>query len=238
MISSVVMNRFYTGETKDRSGVLELTEHVWLNDVELVNQILRVLRMRPNEELVLFDGKGSERLYRIEEIEPKAVHLYHVTDLVPKHPKRKITLAFSMLKKDKNEWILQKCTELGVSHFIPILSDRTEKTGFDSERAHKIVVEAAEQCGRHDIPAISEPQALRSFVSEYEAHMPIFVTDMGNEKPIQLNAEKYVVLVGPEGGWSQLERDLFKEKNLQHIGLGDFTLRAETACIAAVQELA
>jgi 16S rRNA (uracil1498-N3)-methyltransferase len=229
------MNRFYTGETKDRSGTLELKDHVWLNDDELVNQITRVLRMRRGEELVLFDAKGLERLYRVEEIEPKAVHLYHVTDLVPKYPNRKLTLAFSMLKKDKNEWVLQKCTELGVTHFIPMLSDRTEKTGFDSERAHKIVVEAVEQCGRHDIPVISEPQSLVSVVSEYADHFPIFVADMGNESAVSPEVEKLMVLIGPEGGWSDHERVLFNEKNLSHIGLGDFTLRAETACIAATQ---
>jgi len=232
------MNRFYTGETKDRSGVLELTEHVWVNDVELVNQILRVLRMRPGEELVLFDGKGVERLYKIEEIEPKAVHLYHVTDIVPKHPKHKVILAFSMLKKDKNEWVLQKCTELGVTHFLPLLSDRTEKTGFDIERAHKIVVEAVEQCGRHDIPTIAEPQDMRAVVGEYAEHIPVFVADMENITPLASNRKKVMVLIGPEGGWSDSERKFFKDKNLLHIGLGDFTLRAETACLAAAQVLA
>lgn len=232
------MNRFYTGQTKDRSGVLELTEHVWVNDAELVNQMLRVLRMRAGVELVLFDGQGLERLYKIEEVEPKAVHLYHVTDLEPKHPRRKLLLAFSMLKKDKSEWVLQKCTELGVTHFLPVISDRTEKTGFDMERAHKIVVEAVEQCGRHDIPVISEPQDIRSVVGEYSEHLPIFVADMENEAPTKTDLEKLMVLVGPEGGWSESEREFFKKKDLQHIGLGDFTLRAETACIAAAQVLA
>ena len=231
------MNRFYTGETKDRSGELELTEHVWVNDAELVNQILRVLRMRVGEELVLFDGKGLERLYKIEEIEPKAVHLYHVTDIEPKHPVRRVALAFSMLKKDKNEWVIQKCTELGVTHFLPMLSDRTEKTGFDMERAHKIAIEAAEQCGRHDIPLISEPQSVMQVVSEYSEHMPMYVADMGNDIPSEIDVDKLMILVGPEGGWSDAERQLFKQKDLPHIGLGDFTLRAETACIAAAQEL-
>lgn len=231
------MNRFYTGETKDRSGILELTDHVWVNDTGLVNQITRVLRMRPGEELVLFDGKGTERLYKIEEIEPKAVHLYRVTDITPKHPRRKLLLAFSMLKKDKNEWVLQKCTELGVSHFLPMLSDRTEKTGFDMERAHKIVVEAAEQCGRHDIPQITEPQSLQSIVGEFDAHIPLLVADMGHEHPDKTEVEKLLVLIGPEGGWSDAERSYFAERQLAHIGLGDFTLRAETASIAAVQEL-
>jgi 16S rRNA (uracil1498-N3)-methyltransferase len=193
--------------------------------------------MRAGDELVLFDGEGLERLYKIEEVEPKAVHLFHVTDITPKQPKRKILLAFSMLKKDKNEWVMQKCTELGVTHFLPMHSDRTEKTGFDYDRAHKIVVEASEQCGRHDIPIISEPQTVMSIVSEYAEHIPVMVADMGASQPTQFDVDKVLVLVGPEGGWSDAEREFFAQKDLPHIGLGDFTLRAETACIAVAQEL-
>ena len=230
-------HRFYTGTISDKSGPLALTEHVWVNDPLFVNQISRVLRMRLGEKIVLFDGRGDERLYEISKIEPSSIGLQRVTDITPVYPKRKLLLAFSMLKKDKNDWVLQKCTELGVSHFLPILSDRTEKTGFDGERAMKIVIEAAEQCGRHDIPLVSEPQQLREVIGEYQQHMPIYVADMGHEKPVALDVDQAMVLIGPEGGWSDTERQYFTEKDLQSIGLGDFTLRAETACIAAIREL-
>jgi len=193
--------------------------------------------MRVGEEMVLFDGKGTERLYKIDEIEASAFHLQHVTDIEPKYPKRKVILAFSLLKKDKNDWVLQKATELGVTHFLPMVSERTEKSGFDIDRAHKIIVEAAEQCGRHSIPLVNEPQSLASVVGEYSNNLSICVADMAGETFADDGAEEVLVLVGPEGGWSDKERDLFAEKNLPHIALGDFTLRAETACISAVQLL-
>lgn len=232
-----MIHRFYVGDTRDKSGTLDLNEHVWVNDAGLVNQVLRVLRMRAGDEIVLFNGLGKERLYKIQEVEDKAFHLFHVTDIEPKYPKRKVVLAFSLLKKDKNEWVLQKATELGVTHFLPMLSERTEKTGFDIERAHKIVIEAAEQCGRHTIPEVNEPQTLASVIGENIDHMILCVADMAGEQYQDAGAAEVLVLVGPEGGWSDKERVLFAEKKIPHIALGDFILRAETACIAAVQLL-
>lgn len=232
-----MIHRFYLGNIKDKTGLLQPREHVWVNDPSMVNQVLRVLRMRRGEELVLFDGKGTERLYKIDEIEASAFHLQRITDIEPKYPKRKVILAFSLLKKDKNDWVLQKATELGVTHILPIISDRTEKSGFDIERAQKIIIEAAEQCGRHSIPVVNEPQGLAAVVGEYSKNLPICVADMTGEVYRDNGSEEILVLVGPEGGWSEKERELFVEKNLPHIALGEFTLRAETACIAAVQLL-
>jgi 16S rRNA (uracil1498-N3)-methyltransferase len=231
------MHRFYIGETKDRSGKLDLTEHVWINDFGLANQIIKVLRMREGEQIILFDGEGLERLYKINELEEKAVHLVHETDMQPRIPKRKVLLAWSLLKKDKNEWVIQKATELGVSHFLPIITERTEKTGFDEGRAHKIAIEASEQCGRHDIPKVQEPQSLQSVVGEYHEHIPVFYADMEGDQPLVSELDKVLVLVGPEGGWSDKEREYFAQKSIPHIGLGDFTLRAETACIQAVSAM-
>ncbi|MCA9347690.1 16S rRNA (uracil(1498)-N(3))-methyltransferase [Candidatus Saccharibacteria bacterium] len=230
-------HRFYIGNVKDKSGPLELNKHVWLNDRDLTKQILNVLRMRIGEKLILFDGNGTEKLYQIDKIEPFSVGLIHVTDIVPIYPKKKIILGFSLLKKDKNEWIIQKCTELGVSHFLPLISDRTEKIGFDLDRAKKIAVEAVEQCGRHDIPLIDEPQDLGEVIGEFKQNLPIFVADKGSEPPETIDLEKILVLIGPEGGWSESEQIKFKENDIPSIGLGEFTLRAETACIAAVREL-
>lgn len=230
-------HRFYSGDTKDRSGELSLMHDLWINDQVLANQVLRVLRMRLGEQLVLFDGKGREVLYKIAEIEPRAFRLEMVTELVPKHPARKLTLAWSLLKKDKNDWVIQKCTELGVSHFVPIISERTEKTGFDEGRAHKIIVEAVEQCGRHDIPTVQEPIDLRNFIGQHVESTSIFVADMDGDVVGKTDLDHAVILVGPEGGWSDAERAFFAEKSLPTIGLGHFTLRAETASIAAAQQL-
>jgi 16S rRNA (uracil1498-N3)-methyltransferase len=227
-------HRFYTGNTKDKSGVLDLGHDIWINDQPLANQILKVLRMRVGEELVLFDGNGTEILYRITEIEPFALRLSKVTDLDPGEPKRKIILAWSLLKKDKNDWVLQKCTELGVAHFLPVIADRTEKTGFDIERAQKIIIEAVEQCGRHTIPKVNEPQKISDIIGQYKDHMPICVTDMAGDVFVDDGAAEILVLVGPEGGWSDKERKVFADFKIAHISISNFTLRAETASVSAV----
>lgn len=228
------MHRFYIGETKDKSGQLELTEMLWINDAKLANQILRVLRMRLGEELILFDGRGGEVLYRIIETEQNAVHLHRVTEITPKEPLRKIVLGWSLLKKDKNEWVLQKCTELGVTHFLPLITDRTEKTGFDIERARKIMIEAAEQCGRHTIPEVNEPQSLRDVIGQHKDHMKICVADMDGTVFEDDGSSEVIILIGPEGGWSDEEKAYFTSQKLPHISISYFTLRAETACIGAV----
>ena len=229
--------RFYTGKIKTKDGEFEMRQEVWVQDGELANQVLRVLRMRPADELIFFDGRGSEKLYRIDVVEDKAFHAVHITDIEPKYPRRKVNLAFSLLKKDKNEWVIQKSTELGITRLLPLITDRTEKTGFDSDRAEKIAIEAAEQCGRHSLPIVCEPQTLSSVIGQFNSAFPLCVADMSGESFEDNSSEEVMVFIGPEGGWTEKERQLFAEKNIPSINLGDFTLRAETASIAAVQLL-
>jgi 16S rRNA (uracil1498-N3)-methyltransferase len=183
---------------------------------------------------VLFNGVNEEKLYRIDRIEPDAIKITMLTEFERKLPKKEVTLLWSVLKKDKNEWVLQKATELGVSHFVPVISDRGEKTGLNIERAQKIIIEASEQCGRGDIPTIREPLSLVTAIKEYKDVLMLFVCEQGSDVGEQNTVAQSVgILVGPEGGWSDEERELFIQNNFPHLGLSDFTLRAETACIVA-----
>lgn len=208
-----------------------------MNDPTLFNQWTRVLRYRVDDELVLFSGEGEDRLYRIDTIESTSVGLKLVTELKPITPRREVYLFFSLLKKDKNEWVLQKCTELGVSHFVPILSERTEKTGFDEARARKIVIEAVEQCGRSDIPKVREPLGLQAALEEFQDKLTLYYAEQSDEQPPLADADTPVgVFVGPEGGWTDAEKTLL-EQYAQKLNIAQFTLRAETACIAAAHAL-
>ncbi len=184
---------------------------------------------------MLFDGIRSERLYTVAVLTDKEAHLKHVTDYVRKTPSKEVYLIWSLLKKDKNDWVLQKATELGVSHFVPIIADRSEKTGFNVERAEKILIEAAEQCGRSDIPTVREPMQLHTVLEEFQG-MPLFICEQGTEEP-QISLDKLGLIIGPEGGWSDAEKQLFKDRDIAHIALGDFTLRAETAAVVAAAHL-
>lgn len=231
------IHRFFAGELHDKYGQTELRQHVWMNDPALYSQWTRVLRYKPGDELVLFNGKGEDRLYKIEKIEESSVGLELVTELEPQYPKREVYLFWSLLKKDKNEWVLQKCTELGVSHFVPIMSDRTEKTGFDEDRAHKIVTEAAEQCGRSDIPRVREPLGIEAAVEEFKDKIQLcFAEQTEASDEMGDNTGPVGVFVGPEGGWTDAEKE-FLSTHCKKLNIAQFTLRAETASVTAVSML-
>lgn len=227
------IHRFFVGDG------LELSHDFWLHDERLIWQWRKVLRMHPGQEVVLFDGVRSDRLYRLVVLGEKEAHLQHVTDYERKVPQREVYLLWSILKKDNNDWILQKATELGVSHFVPLLADRSEKLGFDTDRAKKIIIEAAEQCGRSDIPSVREPLKISTVVNEMADKITLFVCEQGSADPKSRVAEgkSAGVIVGPEGGWSPEEKKSFIDAQLSHIGLGIFTLRAETAAVVAVNKM-
>lgn len=228
------LHRFYM-----RPDELELTQHIWVNDEALKNQWLRVLRYREGDQLILFDGVETERLYKIVIIEPQGgIKLELVTDFERKLPARHIYLFFSLLKKDKNDWVLQKCTELGVRNFVPILAERSEKTGFNLERAEKIVIEAAEQCGRSDIPDVREPINLSTALETYKDSVQLLVCDETLDQNEQLSALPVGIFIGPEGGWTEAELKQFEQAGVGHFHLGNLTLRAETAAVAAATKLA
>jgi len=217
---------------------LELQRSIWVKNPELRNQWIKVLRYHEGDEIVLFDGESSERLYRISQVAPDAVHLEMVTEFERKLPKQHVYLFWSLLKKDKNEWVLQKCTELGVSNFVPIVAARSEKTGFNIERANKIVREASEQCGRSDIPHVREPLTLEEALSEYKAKVQLLICDEREEDSSPLSSEKPVgVIVGPEGGWTDEELVACKQAGTGALHLGHLTLRAETAAVVATSKL-
>lgn len=227
------LHRFYTGPE------LRLEHYVDLRDQRLLDQWNKVLRFRSGQEVILFDGQQLERLYVLNELSKTAAKLELITDFERKLPSRHIYLFWSLLKKDKNDWVLQKATELGVTHFVPVLAERSEKTGFNNERADKIVIEAAEQCGRSDIPLVRQPILLQTALHEYAGKIPLFVCEQHEltKAGKQPNYKEAGVLIGPEGGWSDKEKQLFLAQEVGRLPLGDFTLRAETAAVVAAAKL-
>ncbi len=222
------IHRFYNPEIK-------LTHALWVKDDVLLHQWVKVLRFKPGQQVVLFNGQ-EDKLYVIEEIDKTEAKLKYITDYKQSLPKRNIYLFWSLLKKDKNDWVLQKATELGVNHFIPLLADRSEKTGFNIERAKKIVIEAAEQCGRSNIPGIRDAMHVEKAIGQYKDKTTLFICEQGSDE-IEIKEDNIGVLIGPEGGWSDQEKQLFKTIDLKHLVLHDFTLRAETASITAISKI-
>jgi 16S rRNA (uracil1498-N3)-methyltransferase len=232
-------HRFYIEGVHDKSGQLKLDHHLWVHDKGLLNQWLNVLRFKPGDEVALFNDH-EERLYRIAQVESSgSVLLEMITEIERRLPAKHIYLMWSLLKSDKNDWVIQKATELGVKNFVPLICDRTEKPSFNIERAKKIAIEASEQCGRADIPILREPIALVKALEEYQDITLVICeqTATANSLGLANNPPIVGVLVGPEGGWSDAEKSLFVARHLPEIKLTDLTLRAETAAILAVAKL-
>ena len=228
------LQRFYIKEMHNKYGEVVLGQELWVHEPELVNQILKVFRAKIGYELVLFNDK-VERLYQIVKIDGiDSIKLQLVANLERKLPSKQVILLFSVLKNDKNEWILQKATELGVHEFVPVIAERSEKTGFNIERSIKIIKEASEQCGRSDIPLIRDPISIHEALQEYSDY-PLIICEQNHqaEQANVANLDNLALLIGPEGGWSDVEKTDFNNRGLMHLNLSKFTLRAETACVLA-----
>lgn len=225
------LHRFYVADE------VELKQNFWLHNKNLLHQWRNVLRFQPGHEVILFDGKRTDRLYRIVKLDAQEARLEHITDFDRKVPDKNIYLLWSLLKKDKNDWVLQKCTELGVSHFLPLIADRSEKTGFNTERAEKIVIEASEQCGRSDIPTVREPMHIQTAIKELSGKVALYICEQDGPDAPDSGIHDIGVFIGPEGGWSDAEKELFKVNEIKHLNLHNFTLRAETAAVTAVPKL-
>lgn len=200
---------------------------------DLVWQIGKVLRMKRGDELVLADGSGKERKCKIEHV---GGDLVRVREISPPEkgtmPSRKVTLCCAVLKKENFEWASQKATEAGVSRIIPVLTERTVKSGIRRDRLEKIVREAAEQSGRSDIPSLSEPISFSEAVSLHDPSRILF--DFSGEDILSLQgkvAQECLVLSGPEGGWTAEELDHAREEGWYAAHLGPFALRAESAAL-------
>jgi len=137
------------------------------------------------------------------------------------------------------EWVVEKATELGVSKIVPVVSDRSEKKGFNLERARKIAVEASEQCGRGDVPLIDNSQKIIDISLNDQEKFIVFDSSgvPFDSSLLSTNYRLLSILVGPEGGWSDKEIERFKEAKMEIFNLGKLTLRAETAAVVALTKL-
>ena len=214
-------------------------------------QIARVLRQAPGDSIILLDNTGQEYDVTLTTVSPQLVE----GDVTQNRrgageADTKITLFQALLKRDRFDLVLQKCTELGVSAFVPIITERTVVRASESRRAssrldrwQRIVTEAAEQSRRARIPAISAPA---SFDEACQSLSPITLMPWEEERSMSLrntisklkleNTEisEVSVIIGPEGGFTSEEAELAHRHGVQTVSLGRRILRAETAAIAAV----
>ena len=217
-----------------------LSGKIVVDDKDLIHQWRNVFRMKAGDEIVLLDNSGFEYPAKFVVLEKKSVE-FEILNKIKNEvvPKREVVLYQSLIKKDKFEWVVQKATELGVSEIVPLLSERSEKKDLNMERLAIITREAAEQSGRGTMPRLNEIKRLAEILDGIKNCCVVFdfsgIPFSNFSERSTLNALR--CFVGPEGGWSPGELDLFKSKNIPVVSLGSMTLRAETSAVAVASLL-
>ena len=208
---------------------------------EQSHYIKNVMRLKLGDTISLFNSTNGE--WRVKIVRHNRENTeFKVEKLIEnKKLENDLWLAFSPIKKNYLDMMIQKTTELGIQKFIPILSERTIVKEINTSRLKKIIVEASEQSNRISIPKIESLQPLKNFLDKYPNNGSLIFCDINCEKSDLknfLSKKKWgpvCILIGPEGDFSEKERQLIIEKKeIFSLSLANNLLRAETAAITAV----
>ena len=210
--------------------------------------LLRVLRLGVGDSCVLFNGDGFDYACRITAAGKRGGEVEVLSArAVDRESALRIVLLQGVARGEKMDWILQKATELGVSAFVPVTSERSE-VRLDAARAAKrlghwqgVIGSACAQSGRAVVPAISAPTSLADAVSGLPGDALRLTLDPMAEAVVRGLADpdgrSVVVAIGPEGGWSPRDRAVLADGRFTGLRLGPRILRTETAGIAAISAL-
>jgi 16S rRNA (uracil1498-N3)-methyltransferase len=209
------------------SGKLDKSQSHYVN---------KVMRVKENEVFSLFNSSGEWEA-KILDISKNIVEFNITKQFRQKETTKELWLAFSPIKSNYFNFMIQKATELGVTKFLPIVFDRTIVRKINKERLEKVIIEAAEQSNRINVPSIEEPQSLNSFLKN--SKMDLIFTDLNTSNTKidlnQLTSNPTCVIIGPEGDFSEVERQEILEFNgVQAIKINENILRSETAVISAI----
>jgi 16S rRNA (uracil1498-N3)-methyltransferase len=213
--------------------------------------LVSVLRLRTNDALTVFNGRGGEYRATLQSATNKQACITvgsHSVGVAPSPVQ--ITLAIGLSRGERMDWVIQKAVELGVNEIIPLFTERCE-VKLKGERALKkrghwqqIAISACEQSQRNDVPTIKPPQPLSEFLASVatpgNANISL-ILDPRAEQSLSstllsrsASAKTLVLLSGPEGGFSDGEVELAQQKGVISVGLGPRVLRTETAPLAAL----
>jgi len=238
------LQRFFV---KEKLGDLKVGDSFFIADVGLSNQLRKVFRFRgmsrgqqafrDGEVVELFNGSGFNFESKIIDFEKDGTNFVLISKEENKNiSKIEVHLFQSIIKKDNFELVVEKCTELGVRLFHPVISERSEKKDLNLERLNKIAKEASEQSGRGEVPEIFAPTKLTDAVKNFNGKLLVFDFDAPSIVSEQLkfkNLKKVGIFIGPEGGWSEGDLQVLKYAEAEIVSLGKQVLRAETASIVA-----
>ena len=226
----VLMIRLYTQE-----DIISSNTHIPLSEQQS-HYLIHVMRLKETQEFLIFNERSGEWLASLHSKTKKQhfAFIKYQTKKISSVSLPDIRLYISLIKKENMDLILQKSTELGVKYIFPIISEHTYHRKFNLSRAQSILIEAAEQSERLDIPIIEAPIPLKEFLNKRDCSVPLyFLSERGTHSSCSLDASPVSFLIGPEGGFSQNEINLLeKQENAYSIHLKDCILRTETACLS------
>ena len=215
-----------------KSLSLNLTDKL---DKSQSHYVSKVMRLKEKEVFSLFNTSGEWEA-KILNITKSIVEFNVTKQLRQKENTKELWLAFSPIKSNYFNFMIQKATELGVTKFLPVIFERTIVRKINKERLEKVIIEAAEQSNRITVPSIEDPQKLKSFLNN---DMDLIFTDLNTTNTKidikKLTTKPTCVIIGPEGDFSEEEREeILKFSGVQPIKINENILRSETAVISAL----
>ena len=215
-----------------KSLSLNLTDKL---DKSQSHYVSKVMRLKEKEVFSLFNSSGEWEA-KISNITKSIVEFNVTKQLRLKENTKDLWLAFSPIKSNYFNFMIQKATELGVTKFLPIIFERTIVRKINKERLEKVIIEAAEQSNRITVPSIEDPQKLKSFLNN---DMDLIFTDLNTANTkidlTKLTTKPTCVIIGPEGDFSEQEREeILKFNGVQSVKINENILRSETAVISAL----
>jgi 16S rRNA (uracil1498-N3)-methyltransferase len=194
--------------------------------------VARVMRLGQGDAVRLFNGRDGEWLAVFD-----GAGALCREALKPQPSGEGPWLMFAPPKRDRLRFLVEKATELGVGRLIPVTTERTEPPGAKPEKMREWAIEAAEQCGRCDVPACLEQRPLTAVLADWPVGRDLLLCDeTGSGKPlVATDTACCGFLVGPEGGFSSRELEMLRaRREVVPVSLGSYILRVETACLAAL----
>jgi 16S rRNA (uracil1498-N3)-methyltransferase len=233
------MHRFFLPTTSIQSGQVTFTEAV-------SRQMAQVLRLKVDAVVMVLDGIGNEYQVRLTTVDAHGCEGFIESSSVSSNePKTQVTLYLCLTQREKFEWILQKCTEVGVTTFVPVISSRSliqdpREVENKFERWQRILQEASEQSHRGRVPVLEKPLNYSTAVKQASSSNACCLIPWEEETSLSLReamrhntSDNVILLVGPEGGFSKAEVDLACQHGFHSVTLGKRILRMETAAVVA-----
>lgn len=230
------MNLFYIQDIKGDIGFMDKNES---------HHCVKVLRMREGDEVNFIDGKGNFYRGYLKKINPVATEI-EIIEKLPDLEKRPyyLHIAISPTKSiERFEWFLEKATEIGIDRITPVICEHSERSKLRKDRSERVILSAVKQSVKAEIPLFDDLHGFRDFIKQTSTAKYKFIAHCSEGEKLELikalpDKESVIILIGPEGDFSENEIKIAKQSGFKPVSLGQARLRTETAGVVAAQILA